>query len=284
MSFKGSNAYATKNQDKPIIRFRIKAALFLVVVVFVLCFAIYMAEANLTSKKLNSEGFSADTSVLADVQATEPAVDYEEKQKKIINPVPASEPLTETYFGKCAFVGDSIMVGLADYQLVPMKNVLAEIGMNIEKINTETMKTAHGEMTAIDALSKAEPENVYIMLGSNGISWLSVENMISYYSQFIDNIKEKLPDTKIYILSVPPVTAERETTESEPILNADIDSYNSALLKLANEKEIYFVDINTALKGNDGKFPSDMAADDGMHFVKTTYSVVLDYILSHTAE
>jgi hypothetical protein len=90
MSFKGSNAYATKNQDKPIIRFRIKAALFLVVVVFVLCFAIYMAEANLTSKKLNSEGFSADTSVLADVQATEPAVDYEEKQKKIINPVPAS--------------------------------------------------------------------------------------------------------------------------------------------------------------------------------------------------
>lgn len=53
---------------------------------------------------------------------------------------------------------------------------------------------------------------------------------------------------------------------------------------MADEKKIYYVDINTALKGNDGKFPEENAAEDGMHFKKTTYSIMLDYILSHTAE
>ena len=287
MSGRGSrtNSYV-KSKDRPVIRFRLKAAVFSAAVVFAVCFVIYMAEANLNSKEMNFLGFSAESQSDSQAENTEPLETEinNENESRIINPVPASEPLTETYFGKCAFVGDSISVGLADFQLVPVKNVFAEIGMNIEKINTETMKTAYGDVTVLEALKEAKPENVYIMLGSNGIAWLSVSDMISYYSQFVDEIIKELPDTKIYILSVPPVTAERETADNEPILNSEIDKYNSELLKMADKKKIYYVDINTALKGNDGKFPSDMAEKDGMHFVKTTYSVMLDYILSHTVK
>ena len=177
----------------------------------------------------------------------------------------------------------SITVGLSDYQLVPIKNVYAEIGMNIEKINTDTIQTQFGQTTVLEGLKQAKPENIYIMLGSNGIAWLSVSDMISYYSEFVDSVKQNLPDSNIYILSIPPVTAARESAEEEPILNSDIDKYNSELLKMADEKKIYYVDINTALKGNDGKFPEENAAEDGMHFKKTTYSIMLDYILSHTA-
>ena len=164
-----------------------------------------------------------------------------------------------------------------------LKNVYAEIGMNIEKINTDTIQTQFGQTTVLEGLKQAKPENIYIMLGSNGIAWLSVSDMISYYSEFVDSVKQNLPDSNIYILSIPPVTAARESAEEEPILNSDIDKYNSELLKMADEKKIYYVDINTALKGNDGKFPEENAAEDGMHFKKTTYSIMLDYILSHTA-
>lgn len=288
MSGRGFGAYPyLKKKEKPVIRFRIKAVLLITLVVFAFCFVIYMAEANINSKLSNSVGFSADSAILSSQtpsEKSEESTEATQPEQNIINPVPASDPLSETYFSKCVFVGDSITVGLADYQLVPVKNVFAEIGLNIEKINTETMKTAYGDVTAIDALKEAKPENVYIMLGSNGISWLSASDMIGYYSEFVDKIKKQLPDTKIYILSVPPVTAARETAAEEPILNSDVDKYNSELLKMADEKEIYYVDINTALKGNDGKFPSDMAEKDGMHFVKTTYSVMLNYILSHTAK
>lgn len=285
MNSKGIDTYSRKKKkDGPVIKFNLKAVALIVMASFAACFGVYMTDANMNSKRINSAGFSADsTALLSSSQSDTKPTEAKKKEKYIINPVPASEPLTQTYFGKCAFVGDSISVGLADYQLVPVGNVFAELGMNIEKINTETLTTSYGELTAIDALKAAKPENIYIMLGSNGIAWLTIEDMITYYSDFVDEIKNSLPDSKIYILSVPPVTASRETASQEPILNSAIDDYNSKLLEMANEKKIYYVDINTALKGNDGKFPSDMAASDGMHFVKTTYSVMLDYILSHTS-
>lgn len=269
-----------KSSSGPLIRFRFKVVFIIFIIVTVICFFIYMTGANLGDDKIENNMFLS-----SDVSKTESvAENIPEETKEIINPVPLSEPLTETYFGKCAFVGDSITVGLSDYQLVPIKNVYAEIGMNIEKINMDTIQTPFGQTTVLEGLKQAKPENIYIMLGSNGIAWLSVSDMISYYSEFVESVQQNLPDSNIYILSIPPVTAARESAEEEPILNSDIDKYNSELLKMADEKKIYYVDINTALKGNDGKFPEENAAEDGMHFKKTTYSIMLDYILSHVAE
>lgn len=280
MSGKRRRTYTyVKSSSGPLIRFRFKVVFIIFIIVTAVCFFIYMTGANLGNDETENNMFlSSDVSKIESI-----ADDSPDKVKEIINPVPLSEPLTETYFGKCAFVGDSITVGLSDYQLVPIKNVYAEIGMNIEKINTDTIQTQFGQTTVLEGLKQAKPENIYIMLGSNGIAWLSVSDMISYYSEFVDSVKQNLPDSNIYILSIPPVTAARESAEEEPILNSDIDKYNSELLKMADEKKIYYVDINTALKGNDGKFPKENAAEDGMHFKKTTYSIMLDYILSHTA-
>ena len=122
------------------------------------------------------------------------------------------------------------------------------------------------------------------MLGSNGIEWLSDKDMIGYYKEFTDSVKKALPDSKIYILSIPPVTSKRETASDNPIKNSDIDRYNSALLDMANENQMYYVDLNTSLKGNDGKLSDGDAADDGMHFKKATYQIMIDYILTHTAQ
>ncbi|MGN1480445.1 GDSL-type esterase/lipase family protein [Porcipelethomonas sp.] len=282
MSGKRRRSYMyVKSTNGPLIRFRFKVIFIIFILVTAVCFLIYMTGVNIGGND-SGEGNVLWESQVSEADSSE--AEQTEKTDEIINPVPASDPLTETYFGKCAFVGDSITVGLSDYQLVPIKNVYAEVGMNIEKINSDTIQTAYGEITVLDALTQAKPENIYIMLGSNGISWLSLNDMISYYSDFVDGVQKALPDSKIYILSIPPVTAGRETAEDEPILNSDIDKYNSELLKMADSKKLYYVDINTALKGNDGKLPEENAADDGMHFEKSTYKIMLNYILSHVAK
>jgi len=215
--------------------------------------------------------------------AADNSEDSQEESKAIENPVPECSPMSQTYFNKCVFVGDSITVGLSDYQLVPMKNVFAEIGMNIEKINTETMQTAYGDTTVLDALTQAAPENVYIMLGSNGIAWLSIDDMIAEYEKFAVSVQNALPDTKIYVQSIPPVTAGREVSDS-PISNTSINEYNAKLLEMANKNGYYYVDVHSALCGPDGTLPDDDAADDGMHFNKTTYDGMISYILSHVAQ
>lgn len=276
-----------RGATRPVIRFRFKVVVVIFLIITAACFAIYMTGVNFGGEEEGSytatwledttEAVSGDSGTEGDGQAGIA------ETVNIENPVPESEPMSQTYFGKCMFVGDSITVGLSDYQLVPMKNVLAEIGMNIEKINTETMQTAYGNTTVLDALTQSAPENVYIMLGSNGIAWLSIDDMIAEYSEFTESVRKALPDSRIYIQSIPPVTAAREKAEN-PISNADINEYNSRLLELANEKGYYYIDVHSALAGPDGALPVEDAADDGMHFNKTTYDVMLKYILSHVAK
>ncbi len=283
MASKGSRNYRyVDRSSEPIIRFRLKVVFIIFIIVFAACFAVYMMGVN-----VGISGESESGGEIRTASESESAAESDSSSvasNEIINPVPLSEKLSETYLGKCAFVGDSLTAGLSDYQYVSSKNVIAEVGLNIDKINTQTIRTGAGEKTALEALVDLSPENIYIMLGSNGIEWLSDKDMIGYYKEFTDSIKEALPDSKIYILSIPPVTSEREKASDNPIKNSDIDRYNSALLDMANENQMYYVDLNTALKGNDGKFSDGDAADDGMHFNKATYQVMIDYILSHTAQ
>jgi len=279
-------------------RFRFDIVVFSCIITFAACFVIYMKSGDLqilvgddtnSSKQVITDNVSGDlngnspsqadvvNSVANNAEAVEPL-------PAPINPVAESESVGMEYFDNCIFVGDSLTMGLASYNIIPAKNVIASIGMNITKIDTEVVKTPYGEFTAIETLTKADKNKIYIMLGSNGIAWLTSGKMIEMYSDFIDEIKTILPNSEIYILSIPPVSTEKETTTEGPVLNSQIDIYNSDLLKMANDKKIYFVDINTALKNNQGKLDSDKSQKDGMHFKRDTYDIMLDYIMKHVAK
>ncbi len=274
--------------------FRIDMVVLACTVVFVACFTIYMFRGEikpgsikpsnhisatdnsqvLTTTNKNSNSSKPESSKENSSQAT---------QGPLKNPVPQSQKLDMAYFNSCAFVGDSLSVGLSAYNILSPDKVIASIGLNISKIGTEKFATSYGKVTALEALKKKNPGNIYIMLGSNGIAWMSNQSMISNYSSFIDEIKKALPKSKIYVLSIPPVTENREKAAENPIKNTAIDAYNSELLKMANSKNVYFVDINTALKNNLGKLDVAKAEKDGMHFKKATYSIMIDYLLSHNA-
>ncbi len=202
-----------------------------------------------------------------------------------INPVKESSKKDDSYLGKSVFIGDSITTGLSGYKFVSNDNILASIGLRIDNITTEKVPTIkYGDILALDALLNIKPENVYILLGSNGVSWYDNDKMIENYSDFIDSVKTELPDADIYIISITPVGTIKEnidTTENGKILNSDIDRFNLRLIDLANQKGVYYVDVNTELKGDDGKLPADVTKD-GMHFNKETYKKFVDYILTHT--
>lgn len=203
----------------------------------------------------------------------------------VSNPVAECERKDDSYLENCIFVGDSISTGFSGYGFVSEKNVFAKTSMRIDLINNTPLETFYGNVLVIDALKSANPQNVYVMLGSNGMGWIDSSKMIADYSEFIDNVKSGLPNANIYVMSIPPVTAERElkpSVEEGKILNSDINDYNSQLLSLANEKNIHYIDVNSAIVDSNGKLPTDVSTD-GMHFIKDTYVKVVDYILTHVA-
>ncbi len=204
----------------------------------------------------------------------------------VSNPVAQSDRKDDSYLSDCVFVGDSISTGFSGYGFVSEKNVFAKTSMRIDLINNTPLDTFYGNVLVIDALKSANPKNIYVMLGSNGMGWIDDSKMIADYSQFIDEVQSSLPSASIYIMSIPPVTAERElkpTVEDGKILNSDINDYNAQLLDLANQKGVHYIDVNSALVDSNGKLPSDVSTD-GMHFDKNTYVKVVEYILTHVAE
>ncbi|MBR6790139.1 MAG: hypothetical protein IKM31_04655 [Oscillospiraceae bacterium] len=193
-----------------------------------------------------------------------------------------AEPAEMSWLDDAVFIGDSLTYGLSAYEVLPKSQVLAHTGINPQTILTSPcIETAVGNFTVLDALSAKEPGKIYVMLGANGVGFLGKETVIESYGQLIDGIRERFPDTPLYIQSILPVT---EWKSADPkYANSKIDDYNLAIEALAAEKGVYYLHVAEALKDETGALPSGLS-NDGMHFGKTTYQMWLDYLLCHRAE
>lgn len=286
------NKRKKRSSSRP--KFRVWILFFLIILVLIACFIIYMKDGTLepgtdidssssSSEYVSDSSSSSDVSVpdssQGEITTTSPPI-----SGTATNPVPLCESVGMDYFKDAVIVGDSISVGISGYGFLPYENVFASIGLNISKIDTEIMQTAYGEKTVIEAIKIKQPKIVYIMLGSNGISWMTNSAMLDKYGAFVDEIKAALPDTVVYVISIPPVTSAKETATDYPVTNADIDAYNSDLLTFANDKGLHFVDLNTALKNNAGKLDAEIAQKDGMHFKLDAYNTMFDYLMTHVAQ
>ncbi|MGN1103233.1 MAG: GDSL-type esterase/lipase family protein [Huintestinicola sp.] len=260
-----------ERKKKQGMKFRISFVFLFVFASFIACFTLYMR-----SDELPKQHDSEVVTIKEDMNPDE----SERTSTADINPIAESDPKDKSYFDSCMFAGDSLIVGLGSYGFIPEDRIAAGVGMSVMSINSTPLTNPDGsEILAADKINAAAPENLYVLLGLNLLGMYTDEQLLAAYGDFIDSIdREK---TNIYIISVPPVTGEREINEENPILNSDIDSFNSDLLKFANNRCVYFVDLNTALKGSDGRFPVEYAEADGIHFMRSTYTLMLDFLLSH---
>jgi hypothetical protein len=241
------------------------------------------SETSVTVSDSVTSVVSSQTSVVT--SSTEPA-ETTSAYTPPSNPVPASQKADISYLDDAVFVGDSIMEGMSAYSFFPESRVFASVGLNPYQLNTNAIDTYYGNTTALSAVMYANPSKIYIMMGMNGVAWDINDDMTEQISIFIDNLREKLPSAKIYLMTVTPVSAEREAKPSVAegkILNSQIDNFNKSLLNLADEKGIYYLDVNSSLKGSNGCLPSDVSSD-GIHLSKAVYEQIIDYILTHTVK
>lgn len=303
-----SQRTASRRKRRRYSAFRLSVVLMFYLICIVVSFVVYAMKFDFSSKK--AENASLETPVTENVIVTDAEGntvtdtdgntvteknDIEPSSPEDVpansssrNPVRESEKQPDTYLENSVFIGDSITTGLSGYKFVSSENVLASVGLRIDNITTEKVSNPrYSEQVMVhDALKQIKPENVYILLGSNGVSWINNDDMLKSYGEFIDSIKAELPDTDIYIISITPVGTMKEqidTVANGKVLNSEIDSFNTKLLSLADEKEVWYVDVNSVLKDENGKLPNDVTSD-GMHFNKDTYTKFVDYILTHTAK
>jgi lysophospholipase L1-like esterase len=187
-----------------------------------------------------------------------------------------AEDYEKDYFSDWLFIGDSIFTGLYGYDYLDSSQVFAKIGFTPENIRTSDINGT----TVYQKLAVAKPETICIMLGTNGVAYLTAEQMAADYGKFIDEIRDLLPDSKIIILTITPVTKEHSDQKPENLTL--ITAYNEALAVLAEEKETDFLDVFEDLSDDDDYTKSEYAENDGLHLKSAAYARILSLLETYT--
>ncbi|BDR67313.1 hypothetical protein K144312032_15410 [Clostridium tetani] len=169
------------------------------------------------------------------------------------------------FFKNDVFMGDSISEALIYYEFLDEKNVCAKKAININNAKNEVGK-----------ISIKNPRNIYMLYGVNDMdNTVPSKWFIDHYRTLIHKVKEKFPNSKIYVQSVLPVlpmVQKRKPT----MTNSYINECNTGLMKMAREENVNFLNIKSMLNENN----RDLYEGDGIHFKPKFYPVWLSYIIN----
>lgn len=171
------------------------------------------------------------------------------------NDEPVDERSLKEKFDSSVIMGDSIAMGFSEYGILNSSSVVAEIGVQIG--DEEVVKTQ------IEKAKEMNPQMLFLCYGLNDIKEgdITAEKFADYYKERINYIQKELPNTKIFVNSVFPVT--RSAIEENKTLG-QIEQYNEKLREVCDSKQIAFLNF-TDLAG------SQDYEEDGIHFVPEFY-------------
>ncbi len=180
------------------------------------------------------------------------------------------------------FLGDSItahMVSRADVeptQIWATKERYLNLDSRITYAKILAPDTGMEERIATVA-ARLKPANLVITLGIDyGVYYYRNDLALfaKYYEKLLDEISAASPDTKIYLQSVFPVTADCKS-----ITNEMIDNANAVIRGIAARRQLSYLDTQSVLRDADGFLKKEYCfSEDGIHLTALAYEKILDYI------
>lgn len=162
-------------------------------------------------------------------------------------------------FANALVLGDGIAQRLYEQEVLGESFVLAS-----EDASAAGMEDAQ-MITNLEAAAKQKPKVLFLMLGMNDVTMegQSAETFEENYRALLESVSEKLPDTKIFVNSILPVT---QKAAAETPAYANIAEYNKRLQALCREAGVVYIDNSNLVK-------DDYYKDDGIHMKKKFYTL-----------
>ena len=222
----------------------------------IICAALFLAGSSVSGAEANSvqEGVayieSLEAKDTAEIEQKIKDIKKQERQEAMEN----GELSVWDQFYDSVIMGDSRTVGLTEYELMDSQRVIANPG------NTRSSVVEY-----LDTLATINPENLFLCYGLNDVMGYYTEpsEFIDKYRSILTQVKDRLPNVKIYINSILPV---QEFALYENSSYSQIEEYNEALQSFCEEDGYGFID-NTQLAAEH----TDLYEDDGIHLRKDFY-------------
>ena len=192
----------------------------------------------------------------------------------------------DSYFDDALFIGDSRMVGLSQYCVAidSRATFFAKKSLTIFDIrNKEWIDAEDGtEMSIAKALEGKHFKKIYLMVGINELGTGDEERFRKVYAQVIEGLKYLQPDATIFINSIMHVSEEKNNTD-ELYNNTNINIRNEAIKGLADNRTVFYLDINEAVDDENGNLRAETTGD-GVHLKGACYEPWHQYLLEHGVE
>lgn len=235
-------------------------------------------EAELDSEKQLEEGTDGKKSGEVSKNVTDVLKAEEAEKEKLLE----FETVTESYFDDALFIGDSRTVGIKKYTDLGNASFYSETGMSIYNIFDKKLlePTISDEKKSLeDVLTENTYGKIYLMVGINELGRGTADTYFAEYSKVIERIRQLQPEAIIFIEGNMNVTKEK--SDNDPIFNnVNIGIRNAKIAALANQKDIFYIDINEAVTDDEGYLMDEYTFDD-VHLKAKYYSIWKEFLLAH---
>ena len=186
--------------------------------------------------------------------------------------------------GQILFTGSSLM------EHFPVNELL--MSMDIDRV---IYNRGVGGFTTDDMLENmevqvfgTEPSKIFINIGTNDIGDASrtfpevLEHMLTNYEKILTQIKERLPETKVYLMAYYPVNETEKLPAGEwgkylfvNRNNQNLPTVNAEVEKLAAKFGYEFINVNAGLTDETGKLKKEYTVE-GIHMYGNAYRIILE--------
>jgi lysophospholipase L1-like esterase len=180
-------------------------------------------------------------------------------------------------FEKSVFLGNSSIESLYVYGLALDADFFYRVGLTVSSVFTKP--TVSGTVPVVDEVNGRRYDEVFLMFGQNELGWEYTDIFIDRYAGVIDAVRERQPDARIYIMSIPPVSERVSAKNVNGVNQEKVVEYNARLAELARVKGADYLNVAPMLMDERGFLPED-ASSDGIHLNKAYSEIWMRAILA----
>lgn len=200
---------------------------------------------------------SASDTADGNVNETEETTTAPEKKEgqiyKLSGNVTKEDFVTQAFYHDAAFIGDDLFDYLSGYSFIDKSRVFA----------AENARTENGA-ASIEKVKSLNPKKVFIMYGRNDLNFgngRNAESISNAVTELVGKVKEALPESEIYVVSVLPITYDLERSNGTHHTQKNVDELNSVLSTKVTAAGANFIDITAPFKNDKGYLNDDYTAD-----------------------
>lgn len=195
----------------------------------------------------------------------------------------ADQTVEDDYFSDAVFIGDSRMVGMYEYgNLMDISTFYVSKGLTIFKIfDSEIVEVPdeRGKITVEEALSENQFAKIYLEVGINEMGTGDLERFLTTYAGVLERLQELQPDAIIYVQAIMKVTTER-SNKGDYITNEGIEERNAGLAAMADNRRIFYLDVNPLVVDDTGGLNPDFTYD-GVHLKGKHLEIWKNFLKEH---